>query len=90
LVGHVGWAGADLAEEFAHGVALAGGVDLAELGVAVASAGGHALPEDAVSVAFAEGFVGVGDAAAALDDGGGERLFFAPAGDVGDSVNHGE
>src|ERR1044072_5044197 len=71
-----------LAEEAAHGSALAGWVDAVEDGAAFAGAQGPSGPEDALGVAVAEGFVGVADSVVALDDGEGAFLLFRPRGDV--------
>ena len=86
VVGVVGGGCADLAEEFAHGSALAGGVDAAEFGGALAVGQWSARPEDATGVAVADHFVGVGDASVAGEVDHGRRFgdFVAPGRDVGD------
>jgi len=83
LVGAVGRAAADAAEQAPHGAALAQWVDLAELGSAFAWTGRHSLPQHAVLVAVGEGLVGVGDTGHRMrDNGGGQELFGAPGRNV--------
>lgn len=83
VVGAVGRTSADVAQQAAHGPALAQGVDLGEQRLTLAWSGDGAEPEHAVVVAVIGRFVGVGDAPAGmLDDGRGLGEFLAPGGDV--------